>query len=220
MRFFRERKELIEVAQRLAATRLSPGTSGNLSVRVEDGMLLTPTGMPYDRLTADDLVEVRQDGRVPPHQRNPSSEWRIHHDVYAARPNVNAVVHAHPMFSTTLSLLRRPIPAVHYMIAVTGSPVIRCAEYATFGTKELSDSALTALAASNTCLLANHGLVSLGETLERALKVAFEVELLAEQYWRALQVGEPHVLDDEEIRRVIEKFRTYGQQKPRRTFGS
>lgn len=220
MRFFRERKELLDAAQRLAATSLSPGTSGNLSVRVNDGMLLTPTGMPYDRLTADDLVEVCEDGRVPPRQRDPSSEWRIHHDVYAARPNVNALVHAHPMFCTTLSLLRRPIPAVHYMIAVTGSPVVRCAEYATFGTKELSASALAALAESNVCLLANHGMVSLGATLERALKVAFEVELLAEQYWRALQVGEPHVLDDEEIRRVMEKFRTYGQQKPRRAFGS
>lgn len=219
MRFFRERRQLLEAAQGLAARGFSPGTSGNLSVRVEAGMLLTPTGMAYDRLSADDLVEVRGDGRVPLQQRHPSSEWRIHHDVYAARSDVQAVVHAHPMFCTTLSMLRRPIPAVHYMIAVTGSSMVRCAEYATFGTKELSDNALAALGGSNACLLANHGMVSVGETLEQALKVAFEVEILAEQYWRALQIGEPQVLDDAEIRRVMEKFRTYGQQRPRRISG-
>jgi L-fuculose-phosphate aldolase len=213
MRFFRERREVLAAAVRVHALGLARGTSGNVSARVDGGMVITPSGRPYDRMTADDMVEVLHDGRVPGRQRVPSSEWRIHHDVYAARPEIGAVVHTHPRFGTTLSILRREIPAVHYMIAVTGDTVIRCAAYATFGTPELSRNALAALGArSKACLLANHGAVALGRDLDEALRIAEEAELLAEQYWRALQIGAPVVLGEEEMRAVLARFETYGQR--------
>ncbi len=213
MRFIRERRLVIDFARKMNDQGLNQGTSGNVSVRVEDGFLLTPTGIAYEDLTIEDLVEVRHDGRVPGFQRTPSSEWRIHRDVYLARGEANAVVHAHPMFATTLAMLRRDIPAVHYMIAVAGGSTVRCSGYATFGTEELSRLALQALEGRKACLLANHGMLAVGKDLPEAFKIAREIEFLAAQYWRALQVGEPHVLDDAEMERVLEKFQTYGQQK-------
>jgi len=180
---------------------------------VEDGLLITPTGMAYEDLSPEDLVEMRWDGSVPIGQRVPSSEWQMHRDLYQSREDAQAIFHTHPMFCTTLACLRRPIPAVHYMIAVTGASVIQCARYETFGTAELSAAAGEALRGSKACLLANHGMLALGGSLKEAHKVASEVENLAAQYWRALQVGEPFILDQAEMTRVIEKFRTYGQQK-------
>ena len=213
MRFFRERRELLEVARRMSSAGLSHGTSGNLSVRVERGLLITPTGMPYDEMSTEDMVEVMFDGHTPHAQRIPSSEWRLHRDIYQRRADGNAIVHTHSRFCTTLACLRQPIPAVHYMIAVTGSSIVRCAPYATFGSEELSKVTVETLGNDNACLMANHGMVAVGANLAAALKVASEVELLAEQYWRALQVGQPHVLDDAEIARVMESYRTYGQQR-------
>ncbi len=215
MRFFRERRELLDTARRMSSLGLSHGTSGNLSTRVDRGLLITPTGMVYDEMTTDDMVELMFDGHAPQGQRLPSSEWRLHRDVYQRREDANAIVHTHSRFCTTLACLRQPIPAVHYMIAVTGSSVVRCAPYATFGSEELSKVTVETLGSHNACLMANHGMIALGASLTEALKVASEVELLAEQYWRALQVGQPHVLDDTEMGRVMEKFRTYGQQKRR-----
>jgi L-fuculose-phosphate aldolase len=216
MKFFRERHELLETARRMSAAGLSHGTSGNVSVRVEGGLVITPTGIRYGEMTMEDLVEMSIDGRVPQGQRLPSSEWRLHCDVYRNREDANAIVHTHSRFCTTLASLRRSIPAVHYMIAVTGESVVRCAPYATFGTEELSRVTVETLGRSYACLMANHGMLAVGDSLSAALKVASEVELLAEQYWRALLVGEPHILDDAEMERVMEKFRTYGQQKRRR----
>ena len=141
----------------------------------------------------------------------PSSEWRFHRDIYVARPELNAIVHAHSPFATTLACLARDIPAFHYMIAVAGGKDIRCAPYATFGTQELSDRALVALEGRQACLLANHGMIAVGSSLAKALALAVEVEALAEQYWRALQIGAPNLLSDAEMDIVLKKFQTYGQ---------
>jgi L-fuculose-phosphate aldolase len=205
------REAMIATARRMNATGLNQGTSGNLSQRVEDGFLLTPTGMDYDSLEPEDIVLMRFDGDHEG-RRRPSSEWRIHRDILAARPEVGAVLHAHSMFCTTLACLRRPIPSFHYMVTVAGGVDIRCAPYATFGTEELSRHAVTALEGRKACLLANHGMLALGRDLAGVFKLAVEVETLAAMYWRALQVGEPVLLDAAEMAVVLEKFKTYGQQ--------
>ncbi|MDY7227341.1 class II aldolase/adducin family protein [Hyalangium rubrum] len=205
------REALIATGRKMNSSGLNQGTSGNLSHRVEGGFLITPTGMDYDALRPEDLVRMRFDGG---HEgpRLPSSEWRFHRDILASRPEVNAVLHAHSMFSTTLACLRRPIPPFHYMVAKAGGSSIRCAPYATFGTEELSRHAVAALEGRKACLLANHGLITVGEDLSGAFKLAVEVETLAAMYLRALQVGEPVLLDEAEMAVVLEKFRTYGQQ--------
>jgi L-fuculose-phosphate aldolase len=205
------REAMIATARRMNASGLNQGTSGNLSQRVEDGFLLTPTGMDYDSLEPEDLVLMRFDGSHEG-RRAPSSEWRFHRDILAARPEVGAVLHAHSMFCTTLACLRRGLPSFHYMVAVAGGVDIRCAPYATFGTEELSRHAVAALEGRKACLLANHGMLALGGDLATAFKLAVEVETLAAMYWRALQVGEPVLLDAAEMAVVLEKFKTYGQQ--------
>ncbi|WP_239014788.1 class II aldolase/adducin family protein [Archangium violaceum] len=205
------REAMISTARKMNASGLNQGTSGNLSQRVEGGFLLTPTGMDYDTLVPEDIVLMRLDGSHEG-RREPSSEWRIHRDILAGRPEVGAVLHAHSMFCTTLACVRRPIPSFHYMVAKAGGEDIRCAPYATFGTEELSRYAVEALEGRKACLLANHGMLALGADLEGAYKLAVEVETLAAMYWRALQVGEPVLLDKAEMARVLEKFKTYGQQ--------
>lgn len=209
------RRRIIQTALALNATGLSPGKSGNVSARHENGMLVTPSGMPYERLTPDDIVFVGLDGTVPPGQRLPSSEWHFHLAIYRARPDAGAVVHAHSLNATALACLRREIPAFHYMVAVAGGFSIRCADYATFGTEELAKNALAALDGRKACLLGNHGQLALGPDLDAAFDLAREVEALAAQYRAALQVGEPVLLDDAEMARVLEKFKTYGKQPDR-----
>ena len=203
------RARLIETALRMNALGLNHGRSGNLSVRVANGLLITPSGMAYDAMRPSDVVEMKADGAVTG-PRAPSSEWRIHLDIYAARDEAGAVVHAHPMFATTLACTGRPIPAFHYMVAVAGGRDIRCAPYATFGTPKLSVNALGALADRRACLLANHGIIALGPGLAEALELALEVETLAAQYWRALQIGKPRILPAKEMARVLKKFEGYG----------
>ena len=210
MRFV-ERRSLLAAARRLAGIGMLPGTSGNLSLRIPGGFLITPSGAPYDTLEPADLIELDDEGRPFGHGR-PSTEWRLHRDLLAARPEIGAVVHCHPPFGTALACVRRDIPAVHYMVAVAGGNGIRCARYATFGTAELAANALEAMAGRRACLLANHGTVAVGKGLDDALRVAIEVEVLAEQYWRALQIGEPVILDDAEMARVHERFRDYGKR--------
>ena len=205
------REAMIATARRMNTSGLNQGTSGNLSQRVEDGFLLTPTGMDYDALVPEDLVLMRMDGSHEG-RRAPSSEWRFHRDILVRRPEVGAVLHAHSMFCTTLACLRRGIPSFHYMVTAAGGDDIRCAPYATFGTEELSRHAVEALEGRKACLLANHGMLALGKDLAGAFKLAVEVETLAAMYWRALQVGEPVLLDAAEMARVLEKFKTYGQQ--------
>lgn len=192
-----------------------PGTSGNVSLRTNQGFLITPSGVPWHALQSSDLVDLESDGSpVRARTAVPSSEWRIHCDVYARRPDVNAIVHTHSRFATVISCLRKAIPAVHYLIAYAGAPVVRCADYATYGTADLSANALAALGGAKACLLANHGLVAVGESLAEAAKVASEIENVAALYWHALQVGPPVLLDDEEIMRVAKKLKTYGQKAP------
>jgi L-fuculose-phosphate aldolase len=207
-----KRAEIVSIAQRMSASGLSPGRSGNVSVRVEGGMLITPTGMHYSEMRPSDIVEVRLDGRAAPGQRVASSEWRVHLAIYKARADAGAIVHTHSLNATALSCLNRDIPAFHYMVAEAGGDRIVCAPYATYGTEELARLAVKALGPCRACLLANHGAVALGETLRKAYELAGEVEVLASQYARALQIGRPVLLSSREMARVIEKFKTYGRQ--------
>lgn len=211
----RLREDLVATARRMSELGLTPGMSGNVSVRSPVGMLVTPSGMPYASLVGDDAVELRMDGTARAGQRTPSTEWRLHRDILAARTDVGAIVHTHSLFCTTISTLRRPIPALHYMVVLAGSDEIPCAEYATFGSAELAIAAVRALGTGKACLLANHGMVALGETLDAALRLAAEVETLANQYWHAVQIGQPHILDRDELLRVRAKFAEYGQKKRR-----
>ncbi|MCK6406928.1 MAG: class II aldolase/adducin family protein [Rhodocyclaceae bacterium] len=205
------RAELIATARRMTAAGLNRGTAGNLSVRERDGFLITPTGMDYDVLTPSDIVFMHLDGSHEG-RRKPSSEWRIHRDIYAARADAGAVLHAHAPFATSLACLRREIPPFHYMIARFGGTTVRCADYATFGTQPLSDAALAAMADRSACLLANHGMLVCGRDLKQAFDLGVELECLCEQYWRACQIGEPVLLDADEMQVVLEKFAGYGQQ--------
>ena len=214
------RQQLVNVARRMNSTGLNQGTSGNLSARIEGGILVTPSSLPYEQMEADDLVALDLNGQpLREQQRRPSSEWRLHADVLNGRSEAMAVVHCHPIHATALACHDRGIPAFHYMVAVAGGDEIRCAPYATFGTKELSDNVVEALGPRNACLLARHGMVTLGKDLESALRVAVEVETLARMYLQALQVGEPPVLSDEQMQAVHAQFRGlhYGQadQSPR-----
>ena len=202
------RLAVVATAREMNALGINRGKSGNVSVRARDGFLVTPSALPYDRTEAEDVVFVAADG-TPHGRRRPSSEWRFHRDIYAARADVHAIVHTHSPFATTLACLDRAIPAFHYMVAVAGGDDIRCAPYATFGTQALSDHAVQALADRKACLLSHHGMIALGATLDDALALAVEVETLAEMYWRALQVGVPQLLDSAEMERVRTKFAGY-----------
>jgi L-fuculose-phosphate aldolase len=210
--FARERRSILDACRRMNALGINQGRSGNIGLRVKGGLLVTPTGMAYDEMTPADIVFMKPDGTVPSGQRQPSSEWRFHAGILAARPDVGAVVHAHAMFATTLACLRMDIPAFHYMVAMAGGDSIRCAPYATFGSAALADHTLRALDGRKACLLANHGMIVVGETLARALALAVEVETLAAQYWRALQIGKPAILSKKEMKTVLAKFSTYGRQ--------
>lgn len=203
------RQAVIDTARAMSAAGLNHGTSGNVSARHGDGFLITPSGVPNEALRVGDIVAMSADGTAPPGAR-PSSEWRFHRDIYAARPEVGAIVHAHPTYATAFAICREDLPAAHYMIAAAGGPTIRCSAYATFGTQALSDAALAALDGRLACLLANHGLIALGPTLARALWLAVEVEVLARQYAVARTLGTPVILGDDEIAVNVEKFRGYG----------
>ncbi|HTH97816.1 MAG TPA: class II aldolase/adducin family protein [Stellaceae bacterium] len=205
------RARLIEAAIRLNTSGLTHNNSGNISHRVDGGFLVTPSGMAYDGLEPDDIVFMDMEGAATG-RRLPSSEWRFHLDIFQARAEISVVLHAHSPFATSLACLRRGIPAFHYMVAMAGGRDIRCAPYATFGTAELSQHAVAGLQDRRACLLANHGMIALGQDFTGAFKLAIEVEALAEMYWRALQIGEPVILDDAEMDVVIEKFKTYGHQ--------
>jgi L-fuculose-phosphate aldolase len=206
------RKQIIATALRMNERRINSGKSGNVSARTEAGFLITASGMAYDAMNPEDIVAMSLGGEAAG-ARAPSSEWRFHRDIYVDRADAGAIVHAHSPFATTLACLARGIPAFHYMVAVAGGSDIRCAPYATFGTQALSDNALAALRGRSACLLANHGMIAIGATLDGALALAIEVEALAEQYWRALQIGAPNLLSNEEMNVVLEKFKTYGADR-------
>ena len=193
---------------------INQGNAGNVSVRFEDGFLITPSGMTYDRLQPADIVLVSFDGSCRDRLK-PSSEWRMHRDIYAHHDSAGAVLHAHSIFATVLSCLRQDIPAFHYMIAVAGGSDIRCADYALFGTQELSDNMLGALQNRRACLLGTHGMICFHDNLEKVLWLGVEVETLAKQYWHARLAGEPVILSDREMQAVMTQFAGYGKQPDR-----
>jgi L-fuculose-phosphate aldolase len=203
-------RQLLDAARNLTSLGLNKGTSGNASIRLADGFLVTPSGIPAEQLSEKSMVYMQWDGR-PEAGKKPSSEWRMHRDIFQARPEVNAVVHCHSMFATTIACLGRDVPPFHYMIAVVGGDNIRCAPYSLFGTQALSDTAVAALQDRKACLLAHHGMLALGKDLSQALAIAVEVESLCEQYWRLLQVGEPNLLSAEQMQEVHVQFKGYGQ---------
>ena len=205
------RLQLVLAARRLSAMGLNPGRSGNLSARVDGGFLVTPSGAAYETLHPDDMVFLGPQGEHGGGQREPSSECRFHRDIYARHREAGAIVHTHSPYATTLACLGRGIPAFHYEVAFAGGNDIRCAPYATFGTQELSDHTLQALEGRLACLLANHGAVAFGQTVEEALGLAEKVEALARLYWQALQIGEPVSLGEVEMNNVVEKFKGYGR---------
>lgn len=205
------RREVLDTALAMSRRGLSPGRSGNVSRRFGDGMLITPSGVPYEELTPAGIVHVGADGTGPAGQLRPSSEWRFHLSAYAERPDMGAVVHTHSMHATVLACAHRPIPAFHYMVAVAGGSDIPLVPYATFGTKRLARHVARGLRHRNACLMANHGQIAMGATCAKALELAAEVETLAEQYWKVLCLGKPIVLDDAEMADVLERFKGYGQ---------
>jgi L-fuculose-phosphate aldolase len=209
------RDTLVRVGRALVDSGLTRGTSGNVSVRTAGGMLITPSGVPWSQIAPEMMVELPLDAddevaaATTLSGFRPSTEWRLHASILRSHPDCGAVVHAHPPFATALSCLRRSIPPFHYMVAVAGSHEIPCAPYATFGTRELAESVEATLGPARACLMANHGMVALGSTADGALALAVEVEALAEQYWRALQVGEPSLLGPDEMQRVTRAFERY-----------
>ncbi len=205
------RREIIATCLRMTALGINHGTSGNVSARIPDGLLITPSGMAYDQIEPEDIVRLDHDGHYEG-RRLPSTEWRFHYDIMRHRPDVDAIVHNHAMHCTVLACLRMEIPAFHYMVAVGGGETIRVAPYARFGTQELSDNALAALDGRRACLLANHGMIALGTDLEKALNLAVEVENLASCYWRCLQVTRPAILTSGQMGEVLERIAAYGKQ--------
>ncbi len=183
------RREMVDICRRMNSSGINQGTAGNLSVRTDDGFLITPSSMPYDTMQPDDLVEMGFDGTYVGHR--PSSEWRFHRDILRARTDIDVVLHCHSIYATTLACHHKTIPSFHYMTGIAGGTTIRCAEYATFGTQALSDNALLALKDRLACLLGQHGQISLGKTLEQALWLAIEVETLSRIYVQALTLGDP-----------------------------
>ena len=204
------RRQMVDTCRKMNSTGINQGTAGNLSVRFGDGFLITPSSLPYDTMQPEDLVEMGWDGTYV--GRRPSSEWRFHRDILKARTDVNVVLHCHSLYATTVACHHKTIPAFHYMVGVMGGNTLRCAAYATFGTQALSDAALVALKDRMACLLGQHGQISLGTTLEGALWMAVEVETLSRMYAQALTLGEPPILPDEEMDRVIAQMKrmSYG----------
>ena len=202
------REAVVQTCRDMSRLGVAKGTSGNVGVRHGEGFLISPTGIAYDQMRPEQVVQVFWDGSFDG-ETLPSSEWRFHRDILANRPDVSAVIHTHSAFATTLACLRKDVPPVHYMIAAAGGNTIRCTPYALFGEQTLSDYVLSALEGRKACLLANHGMIALGSDLTDALTVASEVEFLCELYWRALQAGEPHILTPQQMHDVQEKFVDY-----------
>ncbi len=209
------RKEIVSTCLQMNRMGINQGTSGNVSVRWKGGMLISPSGLPYEETSPEDIIYVDfSDNRTKgPHK--PSSEWLFHRDILFERTDIDAVVHTHSSYATAMAIQRIDIPAHHYMVATAGGKKIQCAEYATFGTQALSDNALKALGGRLACLLANHGVIALGGTLSKALWLANEIETLAKQYFIASRYGKLIILPDDEMDRVLEGFKSYGP-KPNR----
>lgn len=204
------REQVIRTCLAMSETGLNTGKSGNVSVRNEKGFLISASGVAYDAMKPSDVVQMDLEGGYFGSVL-PSSEWRMHMDIFRARPEAGAIVHTHAAHATAISCLREDVPAFHYMIGVTGGATLRCAPYASFGTAELSDGMLQAIEGRNACLLANHGMICFAQTLDAALALAIEIETLCRQYVLARQLGDPVVLDDAEMNDILLRFRSYGK---------
>lgn len=206
-------EELAAVAQLLETRGLNAGTSGNVSVRLPDGLLVTPSAVPSEHMHAEAMVALGWDGEVLS-AGIPTTEWRIHSDIYRAFPDAGAIVHTHSTYATALASLREDLPAFHYQVAKAGGYTVACAQYAPYGTQELSDAVIVALGTRRACLMANHGLVAYAPDLEKALALAVEVETLCQQYLIARSAGQPVLLSDEEMDVVLDQFSRYGKDSP------
>ena len=209
------RAALVEACRDMNRLGINQGTSGNVSVRHGDTMLISPSATPYDTMRPEDVAAMPIEGEYGAWtgRLRPSTEWRFHLDIMRARPDAGAVVHSHPTFCTSLAIARKPIPACHYMIAAFGGVDVRCAPYATYGTEELSDHAIEALRGRNACLLANHGMIVVGPSLAKAMWLAVELEAIAKQYWHSLLIGGPVLLDEDQIADTARGFGSYGLQE-------
>lgn len=214
------RQAVVDTLKALSEKNLNKGTSGNVSAATAGGMLITPTGVAPDVLLAEHIVHMSLDGQVDAGQLTPSSEWQMHADIYSGKPGITAVVHCHSPFATILACARKPIPAMHYMVAAAGGYGIPLADYATFGSKELSDANLAALSTSLACLLSNHGQLATGFDLAGALKLAELVEEQAHCYWGTLSIGGPELLSKNQMDEVLTAFASYGQQEKRKDLAS
>lgn len=206
------RQAIIAKCRWMNASGLNQGTSGNISARYQDRMLITPSATPYEAMTPEMIAAMPLEGEYGAWEGPlpPSTEWRFHLDIMRARPDAGSVVHTHSTYATVLAIARKPIPACHYMIAAFGGNDIRCAGYARYGTAELSELALAALEGRNGCLLANHGMIAVGTNLDKAMWLAVELETLARQYYLSLALGSPHILSAEEVADAAKGFSTYG----------
>ncbi len=213
MKKLEAQKQIIDVTQGLCKERLITGTSGNISCRFEDGFLITPSAIDYSELTPEMIVFVKLGEESPNLEKEtkykPSSEWRIHKDLYTSEQTTNAVIHTHSTYCTTLACSHREIPAFHYMVAIAGGKKIPCANYATFGSQKLSENILSAIDGYKACLMANHGAVFTGGNLKSAADLATEIELLAKQYCELLKIGGINIIDDNEMEKVISQFSSY-----------
>jgi L-fuculose-phosphate aldolase len=207
------REEIISTCLEMNRIGINQGTSGNVSARWRKGMLVTPSGIPYEDIRPEDIIYIDFSTNEAQGPHKPSSEWLFHRDILSGRPEAQAVVHTHSSYATAMAIQRMDIPAHHYMVAAAGGRRIVCAEYATFGTQELSNNALAALEKRSACLLANHGVIALGPNLAKALWLANEIEILAKQYSIANQYGNPVILADEEMDKIIEAFKSYGPKR-------
>ncbi|MDQ0457913.1 class II aldolase/adducin family protein [Rhizobium paknamense] len=208
------RRSIIEHCRMMNASGLNQGTSGNISARYGDRMLITPSAIPYGEMMPDMICSMPLNGRDGEWHgpKKPSVEWRFHLDILRSRPEIGAVVHTHSMYATILAMARKPIPACHYMIAAFGGNDVKVADYARYGTPELSEAVTTALEGRSACLMANHGMVATGLTLKKAMWAAVELETIAKQYYHSLLIGGPVILPDEEIAGVLQGFASYGLQ--------
>jgi L-fuculose-phosphate aldolase len=212
-------KKIIEFSLKLNTTNLSPLRSGNISIRIneddEDGYLITPSGNKYENLKPEDIVFMpfnKKSESLDEKVKNPSSEWRFHHDIYKNKKEAKAIVHAHSPNATAVSSHGKPVPPFHYMVALAGGEDIKCANYATFGTKELSNNVIKALENRKACLMSNHGQVAFGNNLEEAFELALEIENICHQYIIALKIGDPKILSFEEMKKVLEKAKNYKKE--------
>lgn len=208
------RQSIIDHCRKMNALGINQGTSGNISARYEDRMLITPSAAPYDEMTPDMIASLPLEGEYGAWDgpRRPSTEWRFHLDIMRSRPEVQAVIHTHAIYSTILAIAHKPIPACHYMIAAFGGDDVKVCDYARYGTKELSDNILKAMEGRTACLMANHGMLVTGASLEKAMWAAVELETIAKQYYHALLIGGAVVLSSEEIAGVRKGFASYGLQ--------